>query len=306
MEEELHRTTDLYKKTLDSLYDGVYVTDSRRTIIYWNRAATEITGYTAAEVTGRRCADNILAHVDDRGKNLCENECPLAETLSDGMMREADIFLHHKKGHRVPVSIRVSPITDSSGAVVGAVEVFNDNSEKLAALEMAGVFHDMSVTDDLTSVGNRRLSEISLLAKIDEMQEKGWLFGACLMGVDNLEAINLTHGPDTGDRALRVAAETVKGNLRTFDFVGRWRGGEFLILFANVRTEEDLLHLAERSRVLVRASHFLSSGGEWVYPTACFGCTVSLPEDTAESLTGRAYRALIAARKAGRNAIAFH
>ncbi len=304
MESELHRTTDLYKKTLDCLYDGVYVTDTRRIIIYWNRAAEQLTGYTAVEVTGHRCADNILVHVDDRGTCLCENACPLAETLLDGEMREADVFLHHKEGHRVPVSIRVSPITDARGVVMGAVEVFSDNSEKLTAMEMAGIFHDMSVTDDLTCVGNRRFSEISLLAKIDEMQEKGWLFGACLLGVDSLEAINDSYGPGSGDRALQVVARTVKGSLRAFDFIGRWGGGDFLLLFANVRAEEDLVRLAERCRVLVQASHFLSPGGEWVYPTACLGATLSLPGDAMERLTERLFRALTTAKKtAGRNAV---
>lgn len=304
MESELHRTTDLYKKTLDCLYDGVYVTDTRRIIIYWNRAAEQLTGYTAAEVTGHRCADNILVHVDDRGTCLCENACPLAETLLDGEMREADVFLHHKEGHRVPVSIRVSPITDARGVVMGAVEVFSDNSEKLTAMEMAALFHDMSLTDDLTHVGNRRLSEISLLAKLDEMQEKGWLFGAALLGMDNLEAVNDRYGPGSGDLMLQVTARTVKGSLRSFDFIGRWGGGEFLLLFSNVRTEEDLLRLAERCRVLVQASHFLSPGGEWVYPTACLGATLSLPGDTMEPLTERLFRALTTAKKtAGRNSV---
>ncbi|WP_300523341.1 sensor domain-containing diguanylate cyclase [Aminiphilus sp.] len=304
MESELYRTTDLYKKTLDCLYDGVYVTDTRRIIIYWNRAAEQLTGYTAAEVTGHRCADNILVHVDDRGTCLCENACPLAETLLDGEMREADVFLHHKEGHRVPVSIRVSPITDARGVVMGAVEVFSDNSEKLTAMEMAALFHDMSLTDDLTHVGNRRLSEISLLAKLDEMQEKGWLFGAALLGMDNLEAVNDRYGPGSGDLMLQVTARTVKGSLRSFDFIGRWGGGEFLLLFSNVRTEEDLLRLAERCRVLVQASHFLSPGGEWVYPTACLGATLSLPGDTMEPLTERLFRALTTAKKtAGRNSV---
>jgi diguanylate cyclase (GGDEF)-like protein/PAS domain S-box-containing protein len=304
MESELHRTTDLYKKTLDCLYDGVYVTDTKRTIIYWNRAAEQLTGYTAAEVTGRRCADNILVHVDSRGTCLCENTCPLAETLLDGKMREADVFLHHKEGHRVPVSIRVSPVTNADGVVVGAVEVFSDNSEKLAALEMAELFQEMSFADDLTCAGNRRFSEISLLAKIDEMEEKGWLFGACLLGVDNLEAINEKYGPETGDRSLQVVARTVKGSLRSFDFIGRWGGGEFLLLFANVRAEEDLVRLAERCRVLVQASHILSPGGEWIHPAACLGATLSLPGDTMERLMDRLFKALGTAKKnVGRNAV---
>ncbi len=49
-----------YKMLLDNLYDGVYFVDPLRTITYWNKGAERITGYTAAEVIGKRCADNIL------------------------------------------------------------------------------------------------------------------------------------------------------------------------------------------------------------------------------------------------------
>ncbi len=49
---------------LDSLGDGVYVTDLERKIIYWNRAAERITGWVGADIVGRHCFDDILCHVD--------------------------------------------------------------------------------------------------------------------------------------------------------------------------------------------------------------------------------------------------
>ena len=58
---------DFFKRILDNLFDGVYFTDPNRTIIYWNQAAEDITGYAAEEVIGKRCADNILMHVNDAG-----------------------------------------------------------------------------------------------------------------------------------------------------------------------------------------------------------------------------------------------
>ena len=76
--------TAAYGRIIDNLYDGLYFVDQNRVIQYWNRAAERITGYTAAEVVGRPCSDNILTHVDDHGANLCTGECPLAATIADG------------------------------------------------------------------------------------------------------------------------------------------------------------------------------------------------------------------------------
>ncbi len=114
-----------YKSVLDNLFDGVYFVDSERKITYWNKAAERITGFFEAEVVNLSCYDKILNHVDETGKQLCLNGCPLAEVLKDGNLREADVFLRHKAGHRVPVSIRITPIYDGD-RIVGAVEIFSD------------------------------------------------------------------------------------------------------------------------------------------------------------------------------------
>ena len=66
---------------LDSLSDGVYLTDRKRRVVYWNRAAQEITGYEAEEILGKRCSDDLLVHVDERGEPMCGPSCPLSLSL---------------------------------------------------------------------------------------------------------------------------------------------------------------------------------------------------------------------------------
>ena len=46
-----------YKTVVDSLHDGLYFVDRNRVITYWNKAAEEISGFSAAEVVGRSCAE---------------------------------------------------------------------------------------------------------------------------------------------------------------------------------------------------------------------------------------------------------
>ena len=67
---DMLRDTDLYRRVLESAYDGIYVTDLSRKILYWNRGAERLTGFTAEEVVGRSCSDNILVHVDGQEKSI--------------------------------------------------------------------------------------------------------------------------------------------------------------------------------------------------------------------------------------------
>jgi len=60
-----------YERIMDNLHDGLYLVDQNRIITYWNKAAEHISGFTAEEVLGRSCTDNILTYMDSEGTNLC-------------------------------------------------------------------------------------------------------------------------------------------------------------------------------------------------------------------------------------------
>lgn len=105
-----------------------YVVDTERRIRSWNDAAERIAGYRAEDVVGRPCSDGLLCHVDESGTVLCGDSCPLLETLTDGRERSAKVWLHHRKGHLVPVVIHAAPLRGEAGEVVGAVETFYDDS----------------------------------------------------------------------------------------------------------------------------------------------------------------------------------
>ena len=122
-----HLSQELRDAVLDNLSDGVYFADRKRRILYWNKGAEQITGYSAGEVLGRRCRDNLLNHCDEKGRQLCVGRCPLLATMRDGRSREAQVYLCHKSGERRPVFVRVAPVRNSVGDVVGAVETFHDD-----------------------------------------------------------------------------------------------------------------------------------------------------------------------------------
>ena len=136
---------------LDSLGDGVYVTDVDRRIVYWNRAAEQITGWSIQDMVGRHCFDSLLSHVDKDGHQLCGNECcPLHRSIVTGASSSVPlVFAQRKDGRRMPVQVTVAPIRDAAGQVIGGVEVFRDISLALRDLERAKAIQAMSLEQDL-------------------------------------------------------------------------------------------------------------------------------------------------------------
>ena len=117
---------------LNSMVDGVYVTDLDRKIVYWNKAAERITGWCKEDLLGRSCMDNILSHVDKDDRELCGRDtCPLHRAIVTGQPATTPIIIYAQNsgGDRVPVQVNVSPIQNSSGEIIGGVEVFRDVSD---------------------------------------------------------------------------------------------------------------------------------------------------------------------------------
>jgi len=295
------RPVHFHRDLLDNLYDGVYFADKGRRITYWNKAAHKLTGYGPEEVLGRRCRDNILNHVDDRGTSLCRSSCPLIETIKSGRPTEVEVYLHHKDGHRVPVLVRTAPVFDRNGRVTGAVEVFNDNSSRLEARERLKELERLALLDHLTNLPNRRYVESQLQARLAEVQRFGWLFGVLFVDIDHFKQVNDSHGHDTGDEVLRMVARTLEASSRPFDLVGRWGGEEFLVIVRNVEAEA-LRQTAERYRLLVRES-VLFRKPEPIRVTVSIGGSLALETDTVETLVHRVDQCLYQSKSQGRDRV---
>ena len=284
---------------LENLHDGLYFTDTHRVITFWNHAAERITGYTAAEVLGRSCAANILVHVDTDGRSLCRGLCPLALTMADSVGREAEVFLRHKDGHRVPVLVRTGPLKDRQGQVVGGIELFTDLSNILANNSRVRELEQLALLDNLTQLANRTYLLREIEARFEEMRRYGIPFGLLFMDIDFFKRFNDTYGHDVGDAVLKLVANTFVANSRAFDVYGRWGGEEFVGVIRSIDAE-DLAALGNRMRVLVNQS-FLMHDEARLGVSISLGATVAHPDDTAESLIKRADQLLYQSKKEGRN-----
>src|SRR6185369_6261389 len=140
------------EEVLGSLNDGLYVTDTDRRILYWNKSAERITGWTAENMVGHRCMDNFLIHEDKDGRRLCGTGfCPLYRCMITDRISSSPliVFAQTRRGGRVPVAVSVAPLHDQDGKVNGAVETFQDYSETYANLELAKRIQTLSLEQDL-------------------------------------------------------------------------------------------------------------------------------------------------------------
>ncbi|MGO9754101.1 MAG: diguanylate cyclase [Solirubrobacteraceae bacterium] len=292
-------TDEIRSTLLENISDGVYYVDRQRRILYWNAGAERITGYTAADVLGRRCRDQILNHCDEHGTVLCSENCPLLDTIRDGKQREAHVYLHHKGGHRKPVRICAAPIRDRGGSIIGAVETFHDDTALAHSRQRAAYLLDASMRDPLTGVGNRRLGDTVLVGWLEEYHRFQRVFGVLFADVDRFKHVNDKHGHNVGDEALKVVARTLADNVRHGDQVIRWGGEEFVILLADADAAT-LAVAAERFRMLVTRTG-LSCERHHVKLSISLGGTLVAPGDDSELIIRRADALLYESKARGRN-----
>lgn len=293
---------EFYKDVLEHIKDGVYVLDKNRLITYWNNAAEEISDFKSDEVVGKSCSNNILRHVDYQGNQLCsKNRCPAYKTIQSGDVVETDAFLHHKDGHRMPIAIRTSPIRDKMGRITGALEIFQAASSQQQIESEIVELKKLLMIDELTNVGNRRFGEIKINDCVKQLQRYNWPFGVIFLDIDNFKNFNDQYGHSIGDRVLKMAAATLRANIRSFDHVFRWGGEEFVILCINVDSKS-LYEIAEKIRALTEQS-FLMVDGKKLTITISAGLTISEPTDTPKALIERADTLMYESKAAGKNRV---
>jgi diguanylate cyclase (GGDEF)-like protein/PAS domain S-box-containing protein len=285
---------------LNDLYEGVYFVDKDRGITFWNQGAERITGFSASEMLGRCCHDNLLSHVDGSGKQLCFDGCPLHETLCDGKSRSAQVYLHHKDGHRVRVDVKIRPLFVNQ-EIVGATEVFS--SAEFSDCSEAGLkeMERLALFDQLTQLPNRRYIDTFLDNQIRDFQSLGIPFGVLMLDLDLFKNINDTYGHSVGDSVLKMVAGTCQSAMRKNDFIGRWGGEEFVAILRGVSHLELRLIAEKVCKIVAQAG--LKRGQDCLKVTVSIGATMIAETDNAYTLIQRADRALYTSKREGRNRV---
>jgi len=164
---------------------------------------------------------------------------------------------------------------------------------------------EMSVTDQLTGLHNRRFMQARLedaLARLEHGVEPA---SVMIADVDYFKRVNDQWGHDAGDKVLQEIARRLKANMRAIDVTCRYGGEEFVVVMPGADIDA-ALQAAERLRVSIEAKPFDLGNGLGSLPiTLSAGVTELVHGDTHESALIRADQALYKAKNAGRNCVQF-
>jgi len=295
------QNAEIFRAALESLQTGVCVVDHDRKISYWNDGAERITGYLRQDVLGRFCGDILLIKSHEKKAALCDQYCPLVAAMRDGRARESRVYLHHKSGYPVPVSLRAVPIRDVHGHVIGATESFVERpwaSKRHRPVSSLAVGNGL---DALTQLPDSAFTETYLADRFKFASEHVIPLGLLSIQLDHLDTLTATHGLEAAEAILNVIAHTLRNGLDPQDFVGRWAGDQFLAIISNCSVD-DLLTTAERLKRLAHSSEIIWWGDQ-LSVTVSVGGAVLVPGEPLEALLGRTVDALKGAGASGGNSV---
>lgn len=154
---------------------------------------------------------------------------------------------------------------------------------------------ELSVTDELTGLPNRRQLNQKIAAEITRSKRTGHLFAVLMLDLDNFKHVNDQYGHQKGDEVLQQLAEIIRQKVRGMDLPTRFGGEEFCVLLPETDSDE-ARNSGEKIR---RAVEALPDPA----PTVSVGVACWKPGMSSEEVVSRADKALYSAKLAGRNCV---
>lgn len=162
--------------------------------------------------------------------------------------------------------------------------------------DKAGEFEQLSVTDAMTGLSNRRYLERRLDEEILRSKRHRFPMSLLMLDVDEFKSYNDKFGHPAGDIALKIVANVLTEILRGDDVAARYGGEEFAVLLPQT-TSTEASAIAERIRQRIERTEFPKRK-----VTVSIGiAAVSTEIDTPDDIIAAADNALYEAKNHGRN-----
>ncbi len=170
--------------------------------------------------------------------------------------------------------------------------------DRSALKHKAGEYEQLSVTDVLTGLLNRRYLQERLAEEFNRSKRYLFPMSLLMLDVDKFKSYNDTYGHPAGDEALKIVASALSENLRGEDVAARYGGEEFAILLPQTSADE-AGQIAERIRRHIERTEFPLRRVTVSIGIANRSTNVNSPDD----LIWAADRALYEAKDRGRNVV---
>ena len=171
-------------------------------------------------------------------------------------------------------------------------------ADRTVLKDKAGEFEQLSVTDPLTGLLNRRYLEKRLVEEIQRSKRHRFPMSLLMVDVDEFKSYNDMFGHPAGDTALKIVANALQDILRGDDVAARYGGEEFAILLPQTASMEAAA-IAERLRQRVEHTEFPKRRVTVSIGIASCSNEIETPTD----IVSAADHALYEAKNHGRNRV---
>lgn len=216
--EEKERSEELERFFSVNL-DLLCIADVEGRFLKVNKAWSDILGYSVAELENRRFLDFV--HPDDVEPTLA---AMARLSAAEEVLKFVNRYRHRDGTYRF-IEWRSHPY----GRLIYAAA--RDITERI---EFENRLTELSIRDALTGLYNRRFLLDFLGSLIAETKRNGTRFAASIVDLDHFKAVNDTYGHQAGDFVLKEFGALLSRNTRPYDFVGRYGGEEFLVVFKDL------------------------------------------------------------------------
>jgi diguanylate cyclase (GGDEF)-like protein/PAS domain S-box-containing protein len=225
-----------YKAIIDQANDGVVIVDARtQAVSYTNPAFLERLGYTGAEAQALTLRD-IFADGDAAPESV------LARLRGANSQMALNMQHRCKNGSLIDIEVRCNAL-DVDGRDVLAYVTHDVSLRRKAEQQLIENQHRldrMAHHDQLTGLPNRHHLAAFLPNAIAEAQATASMLGVVFLDLDRFKHINDTRGHETGDKLLQEVASRLRAVVRDSDVVIRMGGDEFVVVFRNVKSYDEV------------------------------------------------------------------
>ncbi|MBM4146812.1 MAG: diguanylate cyclase [Nitrospira sp.] len=290
-EEALRESEEKFRNIAQTAVDAFILAERNGNVIFWNKSAERIFGYTEEEILGRpltmlmpeqyRQAHQMgLIHVHATGKSKYFGEI----NEKQGLRKDGSVF---------PIEFSVSMwVIKDKTFYSGIIRDITKREQMKHELEK------LATTDRLTQVYNRTKFHEVIKRELERAKRYGHSLSMIMFDIDHFKKVNDTYGHTVGDYVLQTLTQIVKERLRGIDSLVRWGGEEFIIIAPETDIEKAEV-LAERIRKGTEQYIFDKVGAI----TISLGVAQFKKEDTEDTFIKRVDDAMYLAKQKGRNRV---
>ncbi|NVK26070.1 MAG: GGDEF domain-containing protein [Gammaproteobacteria bacterium] len=251
------------KEILDSLPVSIYRVDCIGQITYVNEVMRKQLGLPLDDIIGKTAYD---FHPDELAKKYQSDDIKVIE--SKEVFVTVEEHWRESENKMTYVEVIKQPLFDDSGECIGIQGLYSDVTgirEQLIDAE------HRAKTDPLTNLPNRKAIDIQLNHYFEKSLRNNFCFGLAFLDLDDFKKINDVNGHIAGDEVLVELSKRLLHLTRGNDWVGRYAGDEFVIIFENMSDRKTFTEWYQRAKLTLSKPVKLKSTGNEILVNLSIG-----------------------------------